>query len=236
MKHKFVKCHCQSLSFSENKNMSPVVKLLVLLCLLFCCAIKGKEEKIETVEVDINGKTKKSKNKLKKEEISVVFENQSGKKVEVWSDTKETVFFKASLENEEKITIDTFIGEKMYFTPTNSGGSHEKQYYQTKIKKSDENEPIILYEKQKMDEYLKQRDAGCKGNRCDIIFINKYNKILKMYWDDGKDGVFQGDLSVGHEMTMHTHIGHKFFATSYKDKKRLFSHTVDKNSRIVELK
>ena len=211
-------------------------KLFLSCLVLFYCAIDGDGEEIKTIEVDINGKS------VEREVIKVLFENQSGETVELWSDTPESVFFKASLKDKEKVTIDCYIDEKIYFTPKNSGGSHEHQKYATFIRKVDEKEGITLYDKKKMNDYIKRKDVGCdrsNDGRCDIIFINKSGKKLKIFWDDGKVGMYQGILSINDEMTMHTHVGHSFFCTSLhandddKNKKRLFTHKVTPKSKVV---
>lgn len=216
----------------------PYLKLIVLLSILSYPMINSDNEEVQTIEIDVNGKT------IKREILKVSFENDSGKPVELWSDTQENVFFKGVLQDKEKITIDTYVGDRVYFTPINSGGSHEKQFYSTYIKKRDVSRGITLKDKTKMKDYIKEKDVGCdmETRKCDVIFQNNSGKKLKVFWDDGKNGLFQGALSVNNEMTMHTHIGHTFFCTSYdndkdnnKNKKRLFSYKITKNSKIVNI-
>eukprot|EP01084_Bolivina_argentea_P278204 475160_1 len=208
------------------------MRLAGLFSLWLILSIKGEEDIIETVDVDASGASCESDDP---NVITVVFENQSGSSVELYSDTATAVYFKGALENGESVTIDTFIGERFYFTPRGSGGSHERWLYQKIMKKSTKS--VILYPKAKMNEVIKRGDVGCEGSKCKIIIENKTGKPLEAYWDDNADGVFQGIVSIGDEMTQHTSIGHRFFFTTSADRKtRLHAFTVTADTNLVTLK
>eukprot|EP01083_Nonionella_stella_P205286 747688_1 len=145
--------------------------------------------------------------------FDVIFENLSGSNVELYTDDKYSVTFIAKLENTESVTTKALIGQNFYFTPTNSGGSKERYLYQKVIKKS--TKTVVLYSKKKMKIMAAREDVGCveDGTQCKIIFENKSGKAIKVYWQGGAGGVFQGLVRNNDEMLQHTHIGHTFYFT-----------------------
>mmetsp|Transcript_37022 Transcript_37022/g.59300 ORF Transcript_37022/g.59300 Transcript_37022/m.59300 type:complete len:213 (-) Transcript_37022:27-665(-) len=203
------------------------LSVLISVAYLLSDAVQGSTG---SVEVNADGSVKE------RESMDVEFENESGRDVELWSDTAEAVFFKASLKDREKATVKTVIGEKMYFTPTNSGGSHERAYYA--IEMSDNQEKVTLFDRETMEELQKAHGAGCKGpdGRCHVYFANKTGKKLRLFWDNGKQGILQATIRPRDETVVHTFVGHTFFATfEGKEEERIFTHTVSKDSKIVSI-
>eukprot|EP00483_Globobulimina_turgida_P006526 UN06536 len=205
------------------------MRLLVTLCLWLFYVNAGQED-VQTVEVDSSGQQSDDPNAL-----TVIFENQSGGTVELWSDNATTVSFKAKLENTDKITRKATIGQNFYFTVPNSGGSKERVLYQKIMKKL--TKKVVLFDRKKMKTVEQRDDIGCDGSECKIIFANKSGQTLKVYWEGQKGSVFQGTVMNNDEMTQYTHIGHKFYFTPNKntnDKKdRIKTITVTKDTAVV---
>ena len=166
---------------------------------------------------------------------SVVFENKSGEPAELWTDTPSEVIFKGLLQDSETVTVTVEVGETYYFTPIDSGGSKEHKKYTKKIKSNTKH--VTLYDNKRMKKERKKNDVGCddKGS-CTVILENKYGKTLHVFWD-GQQAVGQGSVRHNADMTLFTHLGHKFFVTEGEkaDSKKVFTLTVKPDTTLVRL-
>jgi hypothetical protein len=72
-----------------------------------------------------------------------------------------------------------------------------------------------------------------KGKKSDSVaakFRSLSKRNLAIYWDDGKDGIFQGLLKPGQTTQSNSYSGHRFFFTDEKDKNNVIGMvTIDKD-------
>ena len=89
----------------------------------------------DTVSVEIDSKGQQKESLKNPNSLEVIFENQSGRKVELYWDDNVNGVLQSELSHTSQITINTFIGHKFYFTPANSNGSKENVLYQVIMEK-----------------------------------------------------------------------------------------------------
>lgn len=71
---------------------------------------------------------------------------------------------------------------------------------------------------------------GEKSQSCAAKFRSLSQRNLAIYWDDGKDGIFQGLLKPGQTTQSNSYIGHKFFFTEERDKTNVIGRvTIDRD-------
>jgi hypothetical protein len=64
---------------------------------------------------------------------------------------------------------------------------------------------------------------GQRTTACAAKFRSLSSRIMNMWWEDGKGGLFQGTLQPGQESTINTYEGHVFFFTDSKIKEDIIS-------------
>ena len=123
-------CHDNLSCFFFVKTMVSL-SLFIIILVSLC-----KSEETVSIEVGTDGTQKTDTNSLKHPNaLEVIFENQSGRKVELYWDDNINGILQSKLDNTAQITINTFIGHRFYFTPKNSNGSKENILYQITMEK-----------------------------------------------------------------------------------------------------
>lgn len=85
------------------------------------------DEEMVQIQVNADGEQEKPKHP---NALDVIFENQSGKPVDLyWDDSKEGVL-QGFLAHTNQITINTFLGHRFYYAPANTTNTKEQKLYE----------------------------------------------------------------------------------------------------------
>eukprot|EP01084_Bolivina_argentea_P273187 465286_1 len=133
--------------------------------------------------------------------LEVIFENQSGKKVELYWDDNINGVKQADLTHTAQITINTFIGHRFYFTPEGSEGSKDTVLYSTVMEQAVG--LITLYNERIM------RERGQEFERTKSQFMRSYFSKTGRRWQN-----YYPRDPITHFMYNFTHIGQEIKAAS----------------------
>lgn len=67
---------------------------------------------------------------------------------------------------------------------------------------------------------------------CSAKFRNTIPTTVDIYYDDGREGTFQGQLDLGKEYTINTYEGHVFYFTEKGNKKKVLARFVIDSSLV----
>lgn len=71
---------------------------------------------------------------------------------------------------------------------------------------------------------------GKKSESCAAKFRSLSKRNMAIYWDDGKDGIYQGLLKPGQTTQSNSYFGHRFFFTQENDKSNVIGRvTIDRD-------
>ena len=172
-------------------NIITTMLHIISICLISIIYLVSSDD-IVSVEVDAEGQQQQSvKNP---NSLEVIFENQSGRKVELYWDDNVKGVLQSELSHTSQITINTFIGHKFYFTPENSGGSKENILYQVIMERH--TGIVTLYNERIMKERGQEFERK-KNQFMREYFVNTGRKWKNYYPRD----------PVTHFMYNFTHIG-----------------------------
>ena len=167
----------------------------IMIFALICIHLVSSEDTVN-IEIDATGQQKAS---LKNpNSLEVIFENQSGRKVELYWDDNVNGVLQTELSHTSQITINTFIGHKFYFTPAKSGGSKENVLYQVIMEKHIG--LITLYNQRVM------KERGQEFEREKNQFMRDYFANTGRKWKN-----YYPRQPITHFMYNFTHIGMSFF-------------------------
>eukprot|EP00486_Rosalina_sp_Unknown_P012887 CAMPEP_0201582540 /NCGR_PEP_ID=MMETSP0190_2-20130828/86793_1 /ASSEMBLY_ACC=CAM_ASM_000263 /TAXON_ID=37353 /ORGANISM="Rosalina sp." /LENGTH=323 /DNA_ID=CAMNT_0048022667 /DNA_START=82 /DNA_END=1050 /DNA_ORIENTATION=- len=151
------------------------MKLLITLICIGLNIIFAEEEAIQSVEIGTDGEIKTEEPKHPNG-LEVIFENQSGKSVELyWDDSKEGVL-QGELDHTNQITINTFLGHRFYYTPANSSGSKENLLYE--ITMMEHTGLVTLYNEKIMSE------RGAEFERKKGLWMKEYYDKTGRRWQN----------------------------------------------------
>lgn len=157
---------------------------------------KGEQKEIVSIEIE-------EKEKLKHPNaLEVIFENQSGRKVELYWDDNVNGVLQSELSHTSQITINTFIGHKFYFTRYGSGGKKENILYQVIMEQH--TGLITLYNERIM------KERGQEFERKKNQFMRQYFQNTGRKWKN-----YYPREPITHFMYNFTHIGIIIFVSVY---------------------
>eukprot|EP01083_Nonionella_stella_P110247 322429_1 len=148
-----------------------MLDILSFLCFL-CALIKADEEVLESVEIGTDGEVKP----VHPNALSVIFENQSGQKVELYWDDSKSGVLQHTLGHSDQTTINTFLGHRFYYAPIDSNGSKAQALYTVTM------EPhtgvVTLYDAKTM------KERGAEFDRKKNLWMKEYYERTDRRWQN----------------------------------------------------
>ena len=170
-----------------------MVRACVLLSLLISIALC---DDTISLEIGSDGEQREADTQQLKHPnaLEVVFENQSGRKVELYWDDNLNGVLQSELSHTSQITINTFIGHKFYFTPYGSGGNKRNKLYEVIMERH--TGLVTLYNERIM------RERGQEFEREKNEFMRDYYSKTGRKWKN-----YYPREPISHFMYNFSHIG-----------------------------